>query len=196
MAVFLISLVASLALSGYFQKKGPSVEKSEIKEEHPFPTILQYNWVDQNNESYRIIDHSTKYKLIYFGFLNSPIDPIALKVMEDAYKTKFAKELELLYVSLDPSRDQKSQIKRFLDFEKSSVRAILGDHEITKELAQAFGVRFEKFDTPQSKMLYTIDVSPWIYLTTPDFRILGAYPYQIRMERLKMEISSHMKAKH
>lgn len=193
LSVFLIALMASLGLTGYFQNKGPK----EIEEEsHPMPEIFSWQFEDSRGKSVRLTDLPQGYKILFFGSLDgSEVTPQALTTLERISQEKFRYPLIPVFISLDPDRDSLLLIHSTLQGKNSSILGLRAEKEIASKMATRYGVRFEITALPTSKMGTTVDQSPWMYLTTPDFRILGAYPTQIRFERLKMEVDTHMKRK-
>lgn len=191
LGVFLLGLSLALLFSGYFQEKGP---KEVVVETHPLPEIFGLQFKTLAEKSTKLEDLPSGFKLIYFGTVYE--SEVASQALHSLYETTLIShryELVPVFFSLDPNRDTVSLLKSFIKPYAGKIQVLTGDIEPITKLANAYGVRSQKTELPNSALEYTIDHSPWMYLTTPDYRILAAYPTQINMERLKMEIDSHMK---
>jgi protein SCO1/2 len=194
LGVFLLALSLALVFTGYFQKKGPE----EVKiESHPLPEIFDLEFQNLIGRTIKLEDIPAGFKLIYFGTVyESEVSSKALHSLYEITLSSHRFELVPIFISLDPERDKAGLIEGFLKPYQGRIKVLTGNLESITELANAYGVRFQKTELPNSALHYTIDHSPWMYLTTPDYRILAAYPTQINMDRLKMEIDSHMKQNH
>lgn len=193
LGVFILALTASMALMGYFQKKGPEVVEEE---KHPLPEIFTLKLKDQYEKSVTLQEFDSDFKLLFFGNLEgSEVSPIALSKMKEITEYKFRYNLQPIFISLDAGKDSPELIRQTMENYDKKILGFYGNQNDVDGLAKSFGVRMQKTLLPNSRLEYTLDLSPWMYLATPDFRILGAYPTQIRKERLKMEIDAHMKRK-
>jgi protein SCO1/2 len=193
LVVFLIAMGIAFGFTGYIQNKGPE----KIEEAHPMPEILELEFTKANNEIVLLKNISKGFKLIYFGQLTaSDTDWETIRKMDRIGKIQFKKDFQPIFITLDPTRDKPKYIQSMFVNSITSVIGLNGSIENISILAKAYGIRHEKFLLPDSKLNYTIDHSDWFYLTTPDYRILGAYPSQINLERLKMEITAHMRHKY
>jgi cytochrome oxidase Cu insertion factor (SCO1/SenC/PrrC family) len=193
LGAFLIALAFSLFLIGNQNKKGPQIVEDE---KHPLPEIFNHQFQDTSGNKIQLKDLPHGFRLLYFGtFYASELTPRVLKIQDDILEYKFREPLIPIFFSLDPKRDKPGLVIDTIKMMNSQTTVLFGEEEMITKLSQDFGVRSRKTTLDNSKLEYTIDQSPWMYLTTPDFRIVGAYPIQITKERLKMEIDAHMKRK-
>lgn len=161
---------------------------------HPLPEILQLEF--QKNNKFIKLENVEKdaLKLIYFGTVyGSEFTPIAFSLFTKVSKERFLKPVHTLFFSLDPSRDHENLVRETIQLYGGRIDFLKGSFENTQYLAKAFQFPYKYEFLSNSNLQYTIDMKPWFYLTTSDFRILGAYPIQIRPERLIMEIQAHIK---
>ncbi|MCC5814795.1 MAG: SCO family protein [Leptospira sp.] len=193
LGAFLIALLLSIFLIGHQNKKGPQIVEDE---KHPLPEIFSLEFKDTTGKKIFLKDLPHGFRLLYFGtFYASELTPRVLKIQKEILEYKFREPLTPIFFSLDPNRDKPDLVIGTLKMMNSQTTVLYGEEEMITNLSKDFGVRSRKTILDQSKLEYTIDQSPWMYLTTPDFRIVGAYPIQITRERLKMEIDAHMKRK-
>ena len=196
LSVFLIASLSAYFYTGKVQKDASTVVMVE-EEVHPMPELLKLRVQNLKAESITLGSMNEDYKLIYFGQLSaSDLDWEAVLKMQRLALQNFPKQLSLIFISLDPTRDTKAKLQKLFSPSAKNVEVLYPRENDLIYLTKAYGVHFQVSNLSNSLLNYTIDHNTWYFLTTPDYRILGSYPIQIADERLEKEIIAHMKQKH
>jgi protein SCO1/2 len=108
-----------------------------------------------------------RYSAVFFGFTHCPdVCPgtlQALSVAATALGPK-ARDLQVVFVSIDPERDTPSALKSYLDSQKLPVPVVglTGSPDQVKAAAKAYRVFYQK--APQAGGDYSMDHSTAVYL--------------------------------
>ena len=186
-----IFIVASLGLLGAYAMMqiytiiyAKKTQKKDVKTRYTGQANIGGPWklMDTDGNVVTSKDMKGSYYLIYFGFCNCPdICPLTLqkisKAMASIEKSPEAKyfKLKCLFISVDPDRDNKEKIKRFLNlFEYKKIIGLTAeknDSPELKEIMQSFKIYASKifFDNMKEnektmKNSYTIDHTIITYL--------------------------------
>lgn len=117
---------------------------------------------------YELADFEGKVVVMYFGFLNcTEACPQSMQVMRAAFNRLEENELEGvqgIFVSVDPDRDSRDDLKDFAEYYHRNVVAMTGTHENIDQITKRYGVYFDMVDLEGSAMGYTVDHSSRFYL--------------------------------
>jgi protein SCO1/2 len=119
-------------------------------------------------------DLQGKWLYIYFGFTNCPdICPDEMKKMTRVIRhldKKVGKDYwQPIFVSIDPKRDTAEAITEYLSEFHPRIMGLLGDKQMTEEMARTFRVYYAVPDEPgMSNEDYLIDHSIIMYLMSPE----------------------------
>ncbi len=190
LAVFVLAFSIAFLFSQRKKNSQPS------KDLHPYPELMEQEFLTTQGRKVALGNLGIGYKIIFFGTLyGSEISPAAIENLAGIQSYRFRHPITAIFITLDPERDTEELIDTTFALYGAPIIPLRGHPESIQNLAEKFGVRWKKVEIPGSRLKYSIDSSPWMYFTTPDYRILGAYPVQIRKERLRMEVEAHMKRK-
>jgi len=105
-------------------------------------------------------DYKGKIVLMYFGFLSCPeACPTTFANVAHAFKKLKKKDLDqvvLLFISLDPERDNISDMKDYVEYFHGNIVPLHGDINYVKRVAKFYHAQFRKIDLGEG-MGYTID---------------------------------------
>ncbi|MCW8883624.1 MAG: SCO family protein [Motiliproteus sp.] len=107
-----------------------------------------------------------KVVVLTFGYTSCPdICPITLGQLGSVYKGlgDSASEVQVLFVSFDPSRDSSEQLKHYMDFFDSSFIGLTGTDEQVEKVADQYGVFYLRRDIG-SAAGYTFNHTSYVYL--------------------------------
>ena len=135
-----------------------------------------------------------KWSVIFFGFTYCPdVCPTTLAALGQAQSQlgPKAKDLQVIFVSLDPERDTPAQLNTYLAndaFPKGTI-GLTGSPTQVAVVAKAYRVFYEKSGTGPD---YVINHSTASYVMDPKGRFARVLPYGISPEEFSSQISQAM----
>ncbi|WP_421739705.1 SCO family protein [Caulobacter sp.] len=136
-----------------------------------------------------------QWNAVFFGFTYCPdVCPGTLQGLAAATDIlgPKAKNLRIVFVSVDPGRDDAKQMKAYLsaDYVPKTTLGLTGTPEQVAAAAKAYRVYYAKVgDGPG----YTVDHSTAIYLMDPKGRFVTVIPYNLPPEDIARRIADAMR---
>lgn len=136
-----------------------------------------------------------KWSAVFFGFTYCPdVCPGTLQGLAAATDLvgPKAKDLQIVFISIDPARDTPEQMKSYLsaDYVPKTTIGLTGTQEQVQAAAKAYKVYFAKVgDGPG----YTMDHSTAIYLMDPKGRFKTVIPYNLPPADIARRITDAMR---
>ncbi len=121
---------------------------------------------DQDGKLRHLAEFKGKVVAVLFGYTHCPdICPTTMADLARARRQlgERGKQMQVLFVTLDPARDSAEVLKRYVPSFDASFIGLRGDEAATKTVAQDFKVFFARQDSA-SKAGYSIDHSGGIYV--------------------------------
>lgn len=127
------------------------------------PYKYDFKGISDDKTKISLKNFDNKYKAIYFGFLYCPdVCPTTLMLLGDALKKLGRDDFELIFITLDPERDEPKNLtlmaKNFYP-QATGIRL-----KNLAKTAKNYGVKYKKIAMPNSAMSYSIAHSSAIYL--------------------------------
>ncbi|KQY89964.1 SCO family protein [Brevundimonas sp. Root1423] len=135
-----------------------------------------------------------KWSLVFFGFTYCPdFCPTTLTALE-ATKQQMgakAKDVQIIFVSVDPERDTPQALKDYLSSEgfPRGVIGLTGSQEQVKAAADAYRAYYQKVGEAEG---YTMNHSLTVYLMGPDGKFRTALAHDLGPERAAQLIERTM----
>jgi protein SCO1/2 len=123
-----------------------------------------FHLIDQNGKPRSLSDFRGKVVLIFFGYTHCPdVCPTTLAGYAQTLRLlgKDADRVQVLFVTVDPERDTRKLLAKFVPAFDPRFLGLYGDAKATAEAAKNFGVSYKKHPT---KTGYTMDHSTFGYL--------------------------------
>ncbi|MEF2073738.1 SCO family protein [Consotaella aegiceratis] len=179
---FLAGAIATIAL---FYGNG-----SPVASEEPYGTPFQL--VDQNDQPITEQALRGKPTAIFFGYTHCPdVCPTTLYEMagyQQALRQE-GKELQVVFVSVDPERDTPDFLKNYLSALGADIVGITGDPDKVEKMVKGWGIYAEK--VPGNDGDYTMNHTASVFLLDREGRLAGTIAYgedpkvaQQKLERL------------
>ena len=109
--------------------------------------------------------------LLFFGFTScADVCPISLATISHAFSYLNDDELKKsksLFISLDPERDTLEKLKKYTGYFHPNIIGVTGTMEELGMVAEIYGVKFEKKESPDSALGYVIYHSSKIFVIDP-----------------------------
>lgn len=131
------------------------------------------------DERFRLVDHlgrnvgpetfAGKVRLVFFGFTHCPdVCPTGLSLMSQLLEElgPDAKDVQALFISVDPERDTVSVLKDYISAFAGGILGLTGTPAQVEEATKAFNAYFKK--VPQPSGGYTVDHTASVYLLDRD----------------------------
>ena len=153
-----------------------------------------YSLPDLNGRRRTPKDFQGKVTAVFFGFLYCPDACPAHLTKMLALKERLGKDadkLQVVFITVDPERDQPRALKTFLASFDSSFIGLRGSRKETDLTAKSFRVFFKKVPGPKANedpMSYTIDHTTFTYLFDPSGTLRLVSPHDLSLEELAHDV--------
>ncbi len=147
--------------------------------------------IDQNESFFSLEDQDTRLSLVYFGYSYCP-DICPYDLERNAYVKDIMDEkqldINLIFITLDPSRDTADRLKDFSEFIHDSMIALTGSKDEIDFVKKEYGVfgRSNKIDNEDQS--YLVDHSTFSYLINKDGRVLTFFNRRETPEKMSEKI--------
>ena len=154
---FIIILALTFLFAEYLSRKNAPQKMSEI--------IDKVHLIDHNGQAFKKTTLKNKPSLLFFGFTNCPeICPTTLADLSEITKevTSSVNAINIIFVTLDPIRDDKKHLKDYVQYFGSNVIGVTGDKVEIKKFAENWGVFYETVNTSNNN--YTINHTATVFM--------------------------------
>ena len=149
------------------------------------------------NQDGQAVDQSIlngKWTLVFFGFTYCPdYCPTTLGVLNAVQERMGdkAKDLQIVFISIDPQRDTPRQLKDYLSSDgfPEGVIGLTGTPEQTAQVAKEYRAFYQKVGQGEG---YTMNHSLTVYLMGPDGRFRSAVAHDLGPDRTAKLIENAM----
>ena len=154
---FIIILALTFLFAEYLSRKNAPQKMSEI--------IDKVHLIDHNGQAFKKTTLKNKPSLLFFGFTNCPeICPTTLADLSEITKevTSSVNAINIIFVTLDPIRDNKKHLKDYVQYFGSNVIGVTGDKLEIKKFAENWGVFYETVNTSNNN--YTLNHTATVFM--------------------------------
>jgi protein SCO1 len=139
----------------------------------PAKEAFDFRLVDQNGKAFQLSQLRGKAVLFAFGFTHCPnVCPTTLSDLAKIYRALPARDrtrVQVLFVSVDPRRDQPETMKNYVPYFDDSFIGLTGTEDQIAQAAKAYGAYYEiVHNAGESPDAYSVNHSAFIYLISPD----------------------------
>ncbi|MEZ5919339.1 MAG: SCO family protein [Alphaproteobacteria bacterium] len=146
---------------------------------------------DHNGQRVSEKDFAGSYKLIYFGFTYCPaICPTELQKITRVMKAlpeEAAAKIQPLFITVDPERDTVPVMKDYVSLFDPRLIGLTGSRDDIDRTLDAYRIFATKVQEEGAED-YTMDHSSFIYLMSPDDRLISIYRIQDDAEMMRADI--------
>lgn len=143
----------------------------------PARTAPAFTLAGSHGEPLQLADYRGKVVVLGFGFTNCPdVCPITLSTLGAAMRKlgDEGKDVQVLYVTVDPERDTATRMKAYLGAFHESFRGGTGTAEELAVVRREYGIMAEKRMIPGT---YLYGHSSFTYLIDREGRLAALMPY-------------------
>ena len=139
----------------------------------PAKEAFDFHLVDQNGKAFQLSQLRGKAVLFSFGFTHCPnVCPTTLSDLAKIYRALPERDrarVQVLFVSVDPRRDQPETMKNYVPYFDDSFIGLTGTEDQIAQAAKAYGAYYEIVpNAGKSPDAYTVNHSAFTYLISPD----------------------------
>ena len=130
-----------------------------------------FNLTDHNGKLHTLDDFKGKVVALFFGYTHCPdICPTTLADLAQVMSIlgKDANKVQVLFVTVDPERDQPEMLVKYVSAFDRTFLALSGDAQATEQAAKAFDVTYQQQPTGSS---YSVDHSVGVFLIDPQGQV-------------------------
>lgn len=155
-----------------------------------------FNLLDTEGRS--ITEHSLlgNWVLLYFGYTSSPdVGPSEVEKMAkavDILESKRSLKVLPVFVTIDPQRDNPSQLQAYLKEFDSRIVGLTGSVGAIKDMAREYRVYYKKVEEDGDD--YLVDSSHNMYLMNPKLKVLRCFGLEYNADELSEAILKEMKS--
>ncbi|MCS7222769.1 MAG: SCO family protein [Anaerolineae bacterium] len=146
----------------------------------PPPLAPDFTLIDQEGRSVRLSDYRGRLVLLFFGYTHCPdVCPTTLAKLRYALQElgEVAREVQVIFISVDPERDTPEVVKRYLSHFDPTFVGLTGRPEEIEAVTQAYGVYVEKEEVG-SAAGYLITHSARTYVIDREGRLVLTFIYE------------------
>jgi protein SCO1/2 len=133
-----------------------------------------------------------RLSLVFFGFTHCPdICPTTLRQLADLRAALLARQQaspEIVFISVDPTRDTPARISEYLALFDSTLRGATADPAALAPLLQSLGVAVHTEHRP-GQPHYTVTHSTAIFVLDPDGRLAAVFSGAHTLDELVADVS-------
>jgi protein SCO1 len=137
----------------------------------PAQEAFDFHLLDQNGKPFRLSQLRGKAVLFSFGFTHCPdVCPTTLSDLANVYRALPAgdrQKVQVLFISVDPRRDQPDVMKKYVPYFDESFIGLSGTEPQIAEAAKAYGAFYEIARNGEDQDNYSLNHSALTYLITP-----------------------------
>ncbi|MFN2382556.1 MAG: SCO family protein [Guyparkeria sp.] len=143
-------------------------------------------------------DHHGEWVVLYFGYAACPdICPNSLarwsKVFRELEQQEGRRPETLLFISVDPNRDQPSILRPFARFFHPAFDGITGSEQVIVDVAERYHVDYRRGELTGSAMGYSVDHTTYSYLIDPRGELVAMFPDTLGTDQLLEAVAEEMR---
>ena len=151
---------------------------------------------DGRGNTVRDTDFRGRILIVYFGYASCPdVCPTALAKLAgviDRLGLAQDREPAVLFISVDPQRDQGARLAEYGKAFRANVTAVTGTRAELDAVAAAYGARYE-FAGDTSRDDYAVDHTSIFYVMGPDGTFRTQFPHTASPDAMLSKLQAAMK---
>jgi len=170
----LLAAVSVMTVSFLGREAPDPVQATLFPEPRPLPEFV---FTDQAGEAFDRVDFQGHYTLVFFGFTNCPdICPLTLQILADVRAGLKARKLEppeVVFVSVDPERDDPAAISRYLSYFDREMTGLVAPSRTLSPLLDFFGVAVHEMESDGES--YNVTHTGAVFVVSPEAEYLAVF---------------------
>lgn len=144
-----------------------------------------------DGSTFKLSDQRGKVVLIFFGYTYCPdVCPATMAVWKqlgERLKDR-ADDVRLVFITVDPERDTPERLREYLSKFGEHIIGLTGTREQLQPVWDAYSVRTERIEMPDSSLKYAVAHPAQVYLVDPEGKLRLLYPLGYKAEDIEHDI--------
>ncbi len=155
--VVLVAMLGAVLLAAVYRENGSRAILLPDQVMTVFPTpkpLAAFAFTDHENRVFDLSRLKGKWSFLFFGYTHCPdICPTTLATLARAHEniakgTSGAKDVQFVFISVDPNRDTAGRLRQYVTYFDESFLAVTGDDAQLGNLAGQLGAAYQLAITP------------------------------------------------
>ncbi len=182
--LLIIGLQLAFGLQQYLSREGKKTAapagNANATALPPAKPLGDFRLIDQAGLPFTLENLKDRWSFVFFGYINCPnICPTTLSVMQQVWRQLRAskanmKQLQMIFVSVDPERDQPQQLQDYVTYFDPAFIGVTGDPDEIDKLTNQTGILYGYEDADEETGNYVVNHSVQILLFDPQARLQTA----------------------
>ncbi len=180
-------VIVATSVGGFFgwQRLNQRPPIPESMADHLFwkaKQLKSFSLVDYNHKTFGLEQMEGKWNFIFFGYTHCPdICPMTMGVMAMAFKTlekqhpQIAKEIQALFVSVDPERDTPEHLKNYVPYFHPEFSGATGSIAQIDAFSRQLGAFYMIHPPEKPGESYLVSHNATIFVIDPRMRIYARF---------------------
>ncbi len=189
--VLVFALAAGLVASRWLMDR---TLETDAAQRYPVArTIADFQLHTADGQPFTRADMEGRWNLLFFGFTNCPdVCPDTMAVlaqsMEQLRLMRREQLPQVIFVSVDPDRDQGELLADYVSWFDEDFAAVTGSDAQLQALARQLGiVYFHEAPDPDTGF-YNVDHSASVLIVDPEARLYGRFPHPLIAEQVTADL--------
>lgn len=162
----------------------------------PYPAASDFSLTRANGETFRLSDQHGKVTLLFFGYTSCPdVCPTTmaeLKQVLDRLSPNNLKQVQVVFVTVDPKRDTPERVQEYVDHFNSAFIGLSGSEEQLTRIWNGYGIY--RLEVPSSSAAgYSIDHTARITMIDKNGNIRVSYGFDTPVDDLVHDVQLLLK---
>jgi len=191
-AVVLAAMLAGVWLAATYRENGSRaiLLPDQVMSLFPAPKPLAaFAFTDHENRVFDLSRLKGKWSFLFFGYTHCPdICPTTLATLARAHdniakSTAGAKDVQFVFISVDPNRDTPSKLGQYVTYFDTSFLGVTGDNAQLGNLADQLGATYQLAITPGMEN-YPVYHTSAVFLVDPRTRYHAVFAPPLDAEEI------------
>jgi protein SCO1 len=186
-------LVAAAALAGYMVSR--QLARSELPQllsgtvlDTPRP-VAAFSLTDHMGRPFGQAELAGQPSLLFFGFTHCPdVCPTTLALMAQLQRDPALQALRVVFVTVDPQRDDQAAMKQYVEAFGSNVTGLTGTDEQLNPLLSNLGVA--RIVEPRAGTDYAVDHSATLYFINAQGALAAVFTPPFGFDNLRNDLTA------
>ncbi len=185
-ALILVIMVAAVA-AGLFASRTMIDRTLDLRAATLFPTAREmsdFRMETAAGEPFTLENLQGQWSLLFFGFTNCPdVCPDTLAMLaESMEQLRLMRREELpqvVFVSVDPERDQGELLEEYVTWFDPEFKAVTGSEDQLQALTRQLGIVYWREEPDERTGFYNVDHSAAVLIIDPEGRLHGRFGHPL-----------------
>lgn len=195
--VFILTAVAVAAIAAGIMISSTLLQRTQqLRAAQEFPEarpLADFELRTASGEALTRADLEGHWSLLFFGFTNCPdICPDTLAVldtvMDDLETMGAAARPQVVFISVDPERDDDEALADYVSWFNRDFIAATGSDEALQSLTRSLGVIYFLDEPDPDTGFYSVDHSASVMIIDPQGRVFGRFPPPLERQAIAADL--------